>query len=195
MPDEHLEYAAPTVVLSDRKREFADSYIVSHFSVRKACRAIELDERTGRSWVNDPDVRQYLDAQLSEFRENAVYALPSLARSLLEQALTPSERIFDAVLSEDPIQALKSLSEAEKAIIAEVGFDLNGRPKVKLRNKLSALELAFKVMDAQTAGHLAKNAGNTFNFQLILAPDKGVGHGEAIQVTPEAGGIVRVETH
>ena len=171
---------------SAKDREFVALLLKNNQNLARCADDMGVSYTAVRRRVKDPGVAKLLNEILADWNELVRYSLPRVFGQVVTNAtLDPRPLMKAALKGSDAFEAaIDALTVEEAAAIQDWGFDREGKPFVKLANKVQSLDLALRFFDQQRE-QVKDHTRESLGIQVILrAPDGSTTEVRAL-ATPE----------
>ena len=171
---------------SAKDREFVALLLKNNQNLARCADDMGVSYTAVRRRVKDPGVAKLLNEVLADWNELVRYSLPRVFGQVVTNATLDPRPLMKAALrgSAEFEAAIDALSVEEAAAIQDWGFDREGKPFVKLANKVQSLDLALRFFDQQRE-QVKDHTRESLGIQVILrAPDGSTTEVRAL-ATPE----------
>jgi phage terminase small subunit len=160
--------------ITARHKRFVEAYC-EHFNGARAAReagyAESRDRQTAHRLLQDPDISQMVEARLDDLAMSAAEAtkrLGDIARGDISDFFKVGEVETDTGTKEVVMLDKDAVLEDGGAVVKELTFDANGRPKLKLYDKQKALKT---ILDAHGEFNHEQNVDITSGGDQITTID------------------------
>ena len=171
---------------SAKDREFVALLLKNNQNLARCADDMGVSYTAVRRRIKDPGVAKLLNEILADWNELVRYSLPRVFGQVVTNATIDPRPLMKAALrgSEEFEAAIDALSVEEAAAIQDWGFDREGKPFVKLANKVQSLDLALRFFDQQRE-QAREHGREALGISVILrAPDGSTTEVKAL-ATPE----------
>ena len=184
--------------ITERQSEFYRALCAAGGDVVMACRGLGLSFRIGSAWARKTAFWTWKEALLAEVAEGASGRMPRVYEQVFQNAYGSAVPVMEACAGEDPVGAMRALSEAQQGQIQDFTVDIRTVPvkggdpvvvrtvKVKLANRDRSTEMALGILGGETAGKLKSGDRPQFTINVLVAGEQP----KAVDVTPSAALVI-----